>query len=181
MDQRNQTGLPTNGQIGGKVRIAVYPGSFDPVTYGHLDIIRRSAKQFDILVVAVLNNTSKKAMFSVEERKVLLREVTKDIPNVEIDSFRDLLVRFMRSKGADVIVRGIRSVTDFEYELTLASTNHQLDGDIETVFMMTNPKYSYLSSSIVKEIAMFDGEVHDLVPPVVEVALKEKYRARSEE
>lgn len=161
-----------------KVRIAAYPGSFDPVTCGHLDIIRRSAKQFDRLVVAVLNNTSKNPLFSVEERKELLREATKDIPNVEIDSFRDLTVRFMRSKGADVIVRGIRSVTDFEYELMLASTNHQLDKDIETVFMMTNPKYSYLSSSIVKEIAQFDGEVHDLVPPAVEVALKEKYRER---
>jgi pantetheine-phosphate adenylyltransferase len=114
----------------------------------------------------------------VEERKELLREATKDLPNVEIDSFRDLTVRFMRSKGADVIVRGIRSVTDFEYELMLASTNHQLDKDIETVFMMTNPKYSYLSSSIVKEIAQFDGEVHDLVPPGVEIALKEKYRER---
>jgi len=158
-----------------KERIAVYPGSFDPVTYGHLDIIQRSSKQFDRLIVAVLNNTSKKPLFSVEERKELLREVTKDLPNVEIDSFRDLLVRFMRSKEADVIIRGIRSVTDFEYELQLASTNHLLDGEIDTMFMMTNPKYSYLSSSIVKEIAQFKGEVKELVPPVVEERLKEKY------
>lgn len=176
-NSNNSTGHPE----GAKIRIAVYPGSFDPVTYGHLDIIRRSAKQFDRLVVAVLNNTSKNPLFSVEERKELLREVTRDIPNVEIDSFRDLLVRFMRTKGAEVIIRGIRSVTDFEYELMLASTNHLLDDEIETVFMMTNPKYSYLSSSIVKEIAQFDGNVSELVPPEVEAHLKAKYRARNME
>jgi pantetheine-phosphate adenylyltransferase len=157
-------------------RVAVYPGSFDPVTYGHLDIIRRSARQYDRLIVAVLNNTSKNPLFSVEERKEMLVEVTKDIPNVEIDSFRDLLVRFMKTKQANVIVRGIRSVTDFEYELQLASTNHLLDDEIDTIFMMTNPKYSYLSSSIVKEIARFDGEVRELVPPSVEQRMKAKYK-----
>ncbi|MEF2244608.1 MULTISPECIES: pantetheine-phosphate adenylyltransferase [unclassified Paenibacillus] len=162
-----------------KIRIAVYPGSFDPVTYGHLDIIQRSAKQFDRLIVAVLNNTSKNPLFSVEERKELLAEVTKHIPNVEIDSFRDLLVRFMKSKNANVIIRGIRSVTDFEYELQLASTNHLLDDEIDTIFMMTNPKFSYLSSSIVKEIAHFNGDVHELVPPYVEMKLQGKYLERS--
>jgi len=160
-------------------RVAVYPGTFDPVTYGHLDIIRRSAKQFDRLIVAVLNNTSKNPLFSVEERKALLADVTRDIPNVEIDSFRDLLVRFMKSRQANVIIRGIRSVTDFEYELQLASTNHLLDDEIDTMFMMTNPKYSYLSSSIVKEIAQFNGAVHELVPPVVEKQLREKYKPKS--
>jgi pantetheine-phosphate adenylyltransferase len=155
--------------------VAVYPGSFDPVTFGHLDIIRRVAKQFDHVIVSVLNNTSKSPLFSVEERMELLAEATRDLPNVEIDSFRDLLVRYMRSRNAQVIVRGIRSVTDFEYELQMASTNRQLDEGIETVFMMTNPKYSYLSSSIVKEIAKFQGPVHDLVPPAVEVALQKKY------
>ncbi|MDG0812383.1 pantetheine-phosphate adenylyltransferase [Cohnella rhizosphaerae] len=159
-------------------RIAVYPGSFDPVTFGHLDIIRRSAKQYDRLIVAVLNNTSKSPLFTVEERRSLLLEVTKDLPNVEIDSFRDLLVRYMRSQQAQVIVRGIRSVTDFEYELQMASTNRQLDEGIETIFMMTNPKYSYLSSSIVKEIAKFDGAVQDLVPPAVEAALRGKFGKR---
>ncbi|RXZ77288.1 pantetheine-phosphate adenylyltransferase [Paenibacillaceae bacterium] len=158
-------------------RIAVYPGSFDPVTLGHLDIIHRAAKQYDRLVVAVLNNMSKKPLFSVEERKALLSEVTSDLPNVEIDSFRDLLVRYMRSKNAQVIVRGIRSVTDFEYELQLASTNQHLDDGIETVFMMTNPKYSYLSSSIVKEIAQFNGNVQDLVPPAVGRAMSEKFNS----
>lgn len=161
------------------IRIAVYPGTFDPVTYGHLDIIQRSAKQFDRLIVAVLNNTSKNPLFSVEERKELLAEVTKHIPNVEIDSFRDLLVRFMKSKNANVIIRGIRSVTDFEYELQLASTNHLLDDEIDTIFMMTNPKFSYLSSSIVKEIAHFNGDVHELVPSYVEKKLQKKYLERS--
>jgi pantetheine-phosphate adenylyltransferase len=161
----------------GDPRVAVYPGSFDPATFGHLDIIHRAAKQFDRLIVAVLNNTTKSPLFSVEERKELLREVTKDLPNVEIDSFRDLLVRYMRSQQAQIIIRGIRSVTDFEYELQMASTNRQLDEGIETIFMMTNPKYSYLSSSIVKEIAKFCGAVQDLVPPAVEVALQRKYDA----
>ena len=157
-------------------RVAVYPGSFDPVTLGHLDIINRAAKQFDHLIVSVLNNTSKKPLFSVEERVALLREVTRDLPNVAIDSFRDLLVRYMRSKQAQTIIRGIRSVTDFEYELQMASMNRQLDEGIDTIFMMTNPKYSYLSSSIVKEIAQFQGMVRDLVPPEVEAALHDKYR-----
>lgn len=170
--------LDNEGSVGKKERIAVYPGSFDPVTYGHLDIIKRSARQFDRLVVAVLNNTSKNPLFSVEERMELLAEVTKDLPNVEIDSFRDLTVRLVKSKNGDVIIRGIRSVTDFEYELQLASTNHLLDPDIDTMFMMTNPKYSYLSSSIVKEIALFEGEVRELVPPEVEVRLKEKIALR---
>lgn len=155
-------------------RVAVYPGSFDPVTKGHMDIIQRAARQFDHLVVAVLNNLSKKPLFSVEERKELLREATQHLPNVEIDSFRDLLVHYMRQKQAGVIVRGIRSVTDFEYELQMASTNQKLDNEVETIFMMTNPKYSYLSSSVVKEIAMFNGDMSDLVPPVVEQALKAK-------
>lgn len=160
-------------------RVAVYPGSFDPVTLGHLDIIQRASKMFDRVIVAVLNNRSKQPLFSVEERKELLAKVTEPMPNVEIDSFRDLLVRYMRSKNAQVIVRGIRSVTDFEYELQLASTNQHLDNGIETIFMMTNPKYSYLSSSIVKEIAQFHGNVHELVSPEVERALRVKF-VRSE-
>ncbi len=159
-----------NGQ-----RVAVYPGSFDPVTLGHLDIIQRASLQFDHLIVAVLNNTTKTPLFSVQERVELLKEITKDMPNVEIDWFRDLLVRYMQSKQANIIIRGIRSVTDFEYELQMASMNRQLDGSVDTIFMMTNPKYSYLSSSIVKEIAKFHGAVHELVPPAVVQALKGKY------
>lgn len=156
-------------------RVAVYPGSFDPITQGHMDIIQRAAKQFDKLIVAVLNNTSKNPLFTLEERTALIRNVTKHLPNVEVDSFRDLTVNFVKSKQAHVIVRGIRSVTDFEYELQMASTNHKLDNDIETIFMMTNPKFSYLSSSIVKEIARFHGPVQDLVSPEVEQALRDKY------
>lgn len=157
------------------VRVAVYPGSFDPVTMGHMDIITRASKQFDLLIVAVLNNLSKNPLFTVEERKELLRQVTSHLPNVEIDSFRDLLANYVRQKDAHVIVRGIRSVTDFEYELQLASTNHKLNPDAETIFMMTNPKYSYLSSSLVKEIAHFNGDTSDLVSPEVDVALRAKF------
>ncbi|MCR8845397.1 pantetheine-phosphate adenylyltransferase [Paenibacillus sp. SC116] len=158
-----------------KPRIAVYPGSFDPVTLGHIDIIRRSAKQFDKVIVAVLNNLSKNPLFTVEEKKELLRTATADIPNVEVDGFRDLLVNYMDKKEAHVIVRGIRTVTDFEYEMQLASTNQKLNERIETIFMMTNPKYSYLSSSMVKEIARFGGAVGEFVTPEVEQALRHKY------
>ncbi|CAG7623150.1 pantetheine-phosphate adenylyltransferase [Paenibacillus allorhizosphaerae] len=156
-------------------KIAVYPGSFDPVTNGHLDIIHRAAKVFDKLVVAVLNNSSKNPLFSVEERMELLRQVTADLPNVEIDSFRDLLINYMKQKNAHLIVRGLRAVSDFEYELQMASTNQKLSEDIETFFMTSTPKYSYLSSSIVKEVARFHGPVSDLVPNEVEQALRIKY------
>jgi pantetheine-phosphate adenylyltransferase len=158
-----------------QVKVAVYPGSFDPVTFGHLDIIRRAAKQFDRLVVAVLNNTTKNPLFSLEERMALLRDVTADLSNVEIDGFRDLLINYMAKKQAHVIVRGLRAVSDFEYELQMASMNHKLSADVETFFMMTNPTYSYLSSSIVKEIAKFHGPVSDLVPMEVEKALQNKF------
>ncbi|MED5019899.1 pantetheine-phosphate adenylyltransferase [Paenibacillus chibensis] len=156
-------------------RVAVYPGSFDPVTMGHLDIIQRAARQFDVLIVAVLNNRSKQPLFSIEERMELIRRVTAHLPNVEVDSFRDLTANYVRQRNAQAIVRGVRSVTDFEYELQMASTNHKLNPDAETVFMMTNPKYSYLSSSIVKEIAAFHGDVKDLVPVEVEEAIRLKY------
>ncbi|TBL77893.1 pantetheine-phosphate adenylyltransferase [Paenibacillus thalictri] len=155
--------------------IAVYPGSFDPVTNGHLDIIRRSAQVFDKLIVAVLNNTSKSPLFSLEERQALLAEVTKDLPNVEIDTFRDLTINYVRQKNARLIVRGLRAISDFEWEMQLASTNSKLDDEIETMFMMTAPEYSFLSSSIVKEIAKFHGPVGDLVPHAVEQALLQKY------
>lgn len=157
-------------------KIAVYPGSFDPVTYGHLDIITRAANQFDRLIVAVLNNAKKNPLFSVEERKKLLHDATKDITNVEIDNFSDLLIHYMEAKGARVIIRGLRAVSDFEYELQMASTNRKLSDNIETFFMMTNPKYSFLSSSIVKEVALFEGDVNDFVPPEVEAALKRKFQ-----
>ncbi|MBO2942733.1 pantetheine-phosphate adenylyltransferase [Paenibacillus sp. F411] len=161
-------------------RIAVYPGTFDPVTMGHMDIITRASRQFDLLIVAVLNNMSKNPLFTVDERKDLLAQVTAHLPNVQIDSFRDLLANYVRQKNANVIVRGIRSVTDFEYELQLASTNHKLNPDAETIFMMTNPKYSYLSSSLVKEIAHFHGDTTDLVSPEVDAALRRKLNPSAE-
>lgn len=156
-------------------KIAVYPGSFDPVTMGHLDIIQRAASQFDQLIVAVLNNAKKNPLFTVKERTDLLLQVTADMPNVVVDSFTDLLINYMRTKQARIIIRGLRAVSDFEYELQMASTNRKLNSEVETFFMMTNPEYSYLSSSIVKEIARFQGDVSDLVPPVVEDALRQKY------
>lgn len=166
-------------QLNSTYRVAVYPGSFDPVTMGHMDIITRASKQFDLLIVAVLNNLSKNPLFTVEERKELLSRVTSHLPNVEVDSFRDLLANYVRKKDAQVIVRGIRSITDFEYELQLASTNHKLNPDAETIFMMTNPKYSYLSSSLVKEIAHFNGDTTEWVSPEVEVALRQKINEKA--
>lgn len=154
--------------------IAVCSGSFDPVTYGHLDIISRGSKIFDKVIVAVLINSKKKSLFSVEERVELLRQATAGMDNVEIDSFEGLLIDYMKKRGARVIIRGLRAVSDFEYEMQVASINKKLDEEVETFFMMTNNQYSYLSSSIVKEVASYKASVIDLVPPVVEKALKEK-------
>jgi pantetheine-phosphate adenylyltransferase len=155
--------------------IAVCPGSFDPVTYGHLDIIRRGAKVFDQVYVAVLNNSSKQPLFSVEERMELLREVTKPFPNVTVESFHGLLIDYARSKNANAILRGLRAVSDFEYEMQITSMNRVLDENIETFFMMTNSQYAFLSSSIVKEVAKYNGNISELVPPVVEDALRKKF------
>lgn len=155
--------------------IAVCPGSFDPVTYGHLDIIRRGAKIFDRVYVAVLKNSSKKPLFSVEERMELLKEVVKPFPNVTVESFNGLLVDYARSKNATTILRGLRAVSDFEYEMQITSMNRVLDENIETFFMMTNSQYAFLSSSIVKEVAKYNGNISDLVPPVVEEALRKKF------
>ena len=157
------------------MKTAVCPGSFDPVTYGHLDIIKRAANIFDKVIVAVVNNRSKEPLFSVEERLHLLERVTADIPNVEVDAFNGLLIDYMKRKNAHSIVKGLRAVSDFEYELQMASINRKLDDSIETFFMMTNNKYSYLSSSIVKEIAKYHASVADLVPTVVEEALMNKF------
>ncbi|MGG4453591.1 pantetheine-phosphate adenylyltransferase [Brevibacillus porteri] len=154
--------------------IAVCSGSFDPVTYGHLDIIARGANVFDKVIVAVLINSKKNSLFSVEERVDLLRQATADMKNVEVDSFDGLLIDYMNKKGAQVIIRGLRAVSDFEYEMQVASINKKLNENIETFFMMTNNQYSYLSSSIVKEVAKYKASVADLVPPIVEEALKRK-------
>lgn len=155
--------------------IAVCPGSFDPITYGHLDIITRGAKVFDQIYVVVLNNSSKKPLFSVEERIELIREVTGDIPNVVVDSFQGLLVDYAKKVNAKAIIRGLRAVSDFEYEMQITSMNRVLEDDIETFFIMTNNQYSFLSSSIVKEVAKYGGNISELVPKRVEESLKGKY------
>ena len=154
----------------------IYPGSFDPVTYGHLDIIRRAADIVDHLTVAVLNNHTKTPLFSVEERVNILKEVTKDIPNVSIESFSGLLIDYAKEKDVHVSVRGLRAITDFEYELQIAQTNHKLsNGELDTIFLTTSLEYSYLSSSSVKEIASFNGDISQLVPEYVSKLVYEKY------
>jgi pantetheine-phosphate adenylyltransferase len=157
---------------------AVCPGSFDPVTLGHLDIIKRGAKVFDEVIVVIANNQSKNPLFTIEERIALLTEVTKDIPNVKVDSFNGLLIDYVQRIGANVVLRGLRAVSDFEYEMKIASINKKLDDQVETFFMMTSNQYSFLSSSIVKEAAKYHASVTDLVPVVVEEALKQKYSSR---
>ncbi|WP_243386707.1 pantetheine-phosphate adenylyltransferase [Bacillus kexueae] len=157
-------------------KIAVCPGSFDPVTYGHLDIIKRGANVFDEVHVCVLNNSSKNPLFTVEERCELLRQVTADIPNVKVESFKGLLVDYAKEKKANVILRGLRAVSDFEYEMQITSMNRILEENIETFFMMTNNQYSFLSSSIVKEVAKYGGDISELVPKAVQEALIEKFK-----
>ncbi|KHE72507.1 pantetheine-phosphate adenylyltransferase [Halobacillus sp. BBL2006] len=156
-------------------RLAICPGSFDPVTYGHLDIIQRGAKVFDHLIVAVFNNQSKSPLFDVNERLALLQEVTKDMDNVSVDACEGLLMDYAKEKNAQAIIRGLRAVSDFEYEMQITSMNRKLNEEIETFFMMTNNQYSFLSSSIVKEVAKYRANISDLVPPPVEKALMDKY------
>ena len=160
------------------MRKAVYPGSFDPVTFGHLDIIERSARMSDHLIIGVLNNNSKTPLFSVEERVNMLKSLTKDLPNVEVTSFGGLLVDFVRAKQADAVIRGLRAVTDFEYEMQIAQTNRVIAPEVDTVFLTTNLKYSYLSSSIVKEIATFGGEINAFVPEDVAERVMKKMKDR---
>lgn len=157
---------------------AIYPGSFDPVTYGHLDIIKRSCKIVDELIVGVLNNNAKMPLFSVEERVKMLEEVTKDLTNVKIVLFKGLLIDFARQQGADVFIRGLRAITDFEYELQMSQTNHKLEPNVETMFLTTSIEYSYLSSTTVKEIATFGGDISQFVPEAVAVELEKKMKAK---
>ena len=154
---------------------AIYPGSFDPVTLGHLDIIKRSAALVDHLIVGVLNNSTKTPLFSVDERVNMLKEVTKDIPNVEILSFSGLLVDFAREHNVQAIIRGLRAVTDFEYELQMSQTNRKVAPEVDTIFFTTSLEYAYLSSSIVKEVAQYGGDISAFVAEPVEKAIKQKF------
>lgn len=156
--------------------IAVYPGTFDPVTNGHLDIIKRAAKLFDKVIVAVLVNQSKKPVFSVKERLKHLKEITKDIPNVEVDFFDGLLVEYMKKKEARIAVRGLRAVSDLEYEFQIANTNRALNKEMDTIFLMPRARYTYLSSSIVREVYSLGGRLRNYVPEVVEKALIKRYK-----
>lgn len=156
------------------MKIGVYPGSFDPITNGHLDIIERASKLFDKLIVGVGINNNKTSLFSVEKRLEFIEDSCKGIPNIEVDSFSGLLIEFMREKNANTIVKGLRAVSDFEYEFQMALMNRKLNPQIETIFMMTNNKYSYLSSSLIKEVAKYGGCVRGLIPEIVEKELYKK-------
>ena len=156
-------------------KIAVYPGSFDPITYGHLDIIERGLEVFDEIIIAVARNSEKKSLFTTEERISHIKATIGSNPRVSVDTFDGLLVDYVISKDAKVILRGLRAVSDFEYEFQIAQMNRNIRNEIETLFMMTSVPYGYLSSSIVKEVASLNGEVQGCVPPVVMQALKEKF------
>lgn len=166
--------------IGGYMSISIYPGSFDPVTLGHIDIIKRAAKMTDLLIVGVLKNSAKKGLFTIEEREEMLREVTKDIPNVEIKSFDGLLVDFAKENNANTIVRGLRAITDFDYELQMAQTNRALYEGADTIFIPTSIEYSFLSSTTVREIASLNGDINKFVVPYVAQKLKEKFNTKQE-
>jgi len=158
--------------------MVVYPGSFDPITNGHLDLIERGVRMFDGLVVAVLTNIDKKPFFTVQERVQMLREVTREMPNVTVDTFSGLLVEYAKKKHARAILRGIRAFSDYEYELQMALMNRKLEPTVETVFLMPAESTTYVSSRLVKEILVHGGSVANLVPPLIEQRLKEKLAAR---
>lgn len=157
------------------MKTAIYPGSFDPVTFGHIDIIKRASQIFDNLTVAVLNNKVKTPLFSVNERVKILEDVVKDLPNVTVTSYEGLLVDFAKQSGANAIIRGLRAVTDFEYELQLSQTNKKLCDDVDTIFLTTALEYAYLSSSTVKEVASFGGDISKFVPEFIAELTYQKY------
>jgi pantetheine-phosphate adenylyltransferase len=158
-------------------RIAIYPGSFDPVTNGHIDIVERASQMFDKIIVAILYNPNKKSLFTMEERMEMLKESMKEIPGLEFDTFAGLLVDYAKSRSAVAILRGMRAVSDFEYEFQLALMNRKLNRDVQTVFLMTGLRWIFTSSSIIKEAASFGGDISDMVPPIVNDRIKLKLRS----
>ena len=160
------------------MRIAIYPGTFDPITNGHLDVIERAAEIFDRVIVTVACNTAKEPLFDEEERVLMIREAVKKFKNVRVDSFEGLLVPYAKRMNATAIVRGLRAVSDFEYEFQMALMNRKLDTTITTVFLMPHEKYTYLNSTIVREIARFGGDVAEFVPPAVRKSIEEKFRKK---
>jgi pantetheine-phosphate adenylyltransferase len=155
---------------------ALYPGTFDPITNGHIDIIKRASKLFDKVIVTIAVNSSKKQLFSKQERKDMIEKCVKDFKNVSVDTFDGLLVSYAKKKNASVLIRGLRAVSDFEYEFQMSLINNKLDSEITTIFMMPNEKYTYLNSSIVRELSSFKGDVSDFVPEYVRRKLKEKFK-----
>ena len=162
-------------------QIAIYPGTFDPITNGHLDIIKRAARIFDSVIVAVATNTSKTPLFSTKEREELIREAVKNISGVEVESFSGLIVNYCHQRGASALIRGLRAVSDFEYEFQMALLNRKIGKDVESVFLMPKEKYTYLSSSMIKEIAEFGGDVTSFVPDHVRTELIKKFDTKEKE
>lgn len=158
------------------MKTAIYPGSFDPITKGHLDVLKKASKMFDKVIIAVLKNSSKKGFLPIEDRVELIRQSVKDIENVEVDNFDGLTIEYARKKGANILIRGLRAVSDLEYEMQISQTNSALAPEIDTVFLITKPKYNFISSSVVKEIASMGGDVSKFVPPVVFEYLNNKYK-----
>ena len=158
------------------MKSAIYPGSFDPMTLGHLDLIQRAARVFDKVIVAVANNTAKESLFTISERVAILKETTKDMPGVSVETFNGLVIDFARAKGVHILIRGLRMISDFEYEFQMALTNRKLAPDIETIFLMPQEGYSYLSSKLLKEAVSLGADISCFVPNFVDQALKDKLR-----